>query len=147
MDYFRSCPISHVPVAVCRSVGIRTRGRTAASGRRYYFLAPATGSRRRTGDASSPLATRLKATTEGIFWLTTRANAGDTERACPSLPAVRNGVSLIRTKAAITVTQRIRNPAERRASQEVHLGGYAVGRIRELVRNDHTHPRISQASH
>ena len=25
-----SCPISHVPVAVCRSVGIRTRGRTAA---------------------------------------------------------------------------------------------------------------------
>jgi hypothetical protein len=60
---------------------------------------------------------------------------------------VRNGISLIRTKAAITATQRFRNPAERRASQEVHLGGYAVGRIRELVRNDHTHPRISQASH
>jgi hypothetical protein len=60
---------------------------------------------------------------------------------------VRNGISLIRTKAAITVTQRIRNAAEGRASQEVHLGGYAVGRIREVVRNDHTHPRISQASH
>ena len=28
--YLRRCPISHVPVAVCRSVGIRTRGRTAA---------------------------------------------------------------------------------------------------------------------
>src|ERR1700745_891107 len=28
--YVRNCPISHVPVAVCRSVGIRTRGRTAA---------------------------------------------------------------------------------------------------------------------
>ena len=27
---FANCPISHVPVAVCRSVGIRTRGRTAA---------------------------------------------------------------------------------------------------------------------
>ena len=27
---FPNCPISHVPVAVCRSVGIRTRGRTAA---------------------------------------------------------------------------------------------------------------------
>jgi hypothetical protein len=79
--------------------------------------------------------------------MTTGANAGDTERACPSLPAVRNGISLIRTKAAITVTQRFRKLAERRASQEVHLGGYAVGRIRELVRNDHTHPRISQASH
>ena len=34
--------------------------------------------------------------------LTAGANAGDTERACPSLPAVRNGISLIRTKAAIT---------------------------------------------
>jgi hypothetical protein len=30
MHYVRNCPISHVPVAVCRSVGIRTRGRTAA---------------------------------------------------------------------------------------------------------------------
>jgi hypothetical protein len=28
--YFHLCPNSHVPVAVCRSVGIRTRGRTAA---------------------------------------------------------------------------------------------------------------------
>ena len=28
--YVRDRPISHVPVAVCRSVGIRTRGRTAA---------------------------------------------------------------------------------------------------------------------
>ncbi len=27
---FAPCPISHVPVAACRSVGIRTRGRTAA---------------------------------------------------------------------------------------------------------------------
>ena len=30
--YLRSCPISHVPVVVCQSVGIRTRGRTAAKG-------------------------------------------------------------------------------------------------------------------
>ena len=29
-DYVPHRPISHVPVAVCRSVGIRTRGRTAA---------------------------------------------------------------------------------------------------------------------
>src|SRR5260370_42638517 len=32
--YLQSCPISHVPVVVCQSVGIRTRGRTAAKGRR-----------------------------------------------------------------------------------------------------------------
>src|SRR3981189_224540 len=30
--YFHACPISHVPVVVCQSVGIRTRGRTAAKG-------------------------------------------------------------------------------------------------------------------
>ena len=30
--YLWSCPISHVPVVVCQSVGIRTRGRTAAKG-------------------------------------------------------------------------------------------------------------------
>ena len=31
-SYFHACPISHVPVVVCQSVGIRTRGRTAAKG-------------------------------------------------------------------------------------------------------------------
>src|SRR6202166_3594080 len=82
-----------------------------------------------TGIASSPLATRLKATTEGLFWFATGANAGDTERACPSLPAVRNGISLIRTKAAITVTQQVAHAAQPYASQEIHLGGYAAGRI------------------
>src|SRR5580704_4880268 len=83
-----------------------------------------------TGIARSQQAPRRKSTTEGLLWFATGANAGDTERACPSLPAVRNGISLIRTKAAITATQRFRKLAERRASQEVHLGGYAVGRIR-----------------
>src|SRR5580704_8195819 len=115
--------------------------------KKLYFLAPATGSRRRTGDASSPLATRLKATTEGLFWMTAGVNAGDTERACPSLPAVRNGISLIRTKAAITATPALRTVAEPRPSQEVHLGGYAASRIEELGRDDHTHPRISKASY
>ena len=82
------------------------------------------------------------------FLRTTGANAGDTERVYPSLPAVRNGVSLIRTKAAITATQQfqaiLRNAARRRRFTP---GGHAVGRIRELVRHDHTHPRISQAAH
>ena len=101
--------------------------------KKVYFLAPATGSRRRTGNASSPLATRLKATTEGLFWFAAGANAGDTERACPSLPAVRNGISLIRTKAAIAAMQGGSAPAELRASQEVHLGGYAASRIGSWV--------------
>jgi ornithine decarboxylase len=46
---------------------------------------------------------------------------------------VRNGISLIRTKAAITAAQLIPHGAEPHASQEVHLGGYAVGRIGSSV--------------
>jgi hypothetical protein len=49
--------------------------------------------------------------------VTAGANAGDTERACPSLPAVRNGISLIRTKAEITVTAVLRKSAGPRPSQ------------------------------
>ena len=68
--------------------------------KRLYFLAPATGSRRRNRRTRSQRGTRLKATTEGLFWYC-RRQCRDTEKACPSLPAVRNGISLIRTKAAI----------------------------------------------
>jgi hypothetical protein len=70
--YVAHCPISHVPVAVCRSVGIRTRGRTAARSeiarsevvetnrsRSFELRNHLTGSRRRnrrtplsTGDAA-----------------------------------------------------------------------------------------------
>jgi ornithine decarboxylase len=46
---------------------------------------------------------------------------------------VRNGISLIRTKAAITAAQLIPHGAEPHVSQEVHLGGYAVGRIGSSV--------------
>jgi ornithine decarboxylase len=46
---------------------------------------------------------------------------------------VRNGISLIRTKAAITAAKAFRNGAEQRLSQEVHLGGYAASRIGSSV--------------
>src|SRR3979411_749563 len=81
--YLQSCPISHVPVVVCQSVGIRTRGRTAAKGRRTEgrsshqdlrgqhlsqemplkvssLLATVTGSRRRNGATRSQRGARLK---------------------------------------------------------------------------------------
>ena len=74
----------------------RLRKRTATS----LLPRPAAGGE--TGAPRSPRGTRLKATTERAFLVTAGANAGDTEKACPSLPAVRNGISLIRTKAAIT---------------------------------------------
>ena len=38
--YLPPCPISHVPVAACRSVGIRTRGRTAARGPKSRGTSP-----------------------------------------------------------------------------------------------------------
>lgn len=124
--YLRSCPISHVPVVVCQSVGIRTRGRTAAKGRRSrgsldnpskrsfsskrycerpaslsrdalmkatLLFATVTGSRRRTGAPRSQRGTRLKATTERAFLVSTGipTPARATEKACPSLPGVRAG--------------------------------------------------------
>jgi ornithine decarboxylase len=45
---------------------------------------------------------------------------------------VRNGISLIRTKAAITATRSAFAPAEVRVSQEVHLGGYAADGLGSL---------------
>lgn len=118
--YLRTCPISHVPVVVCQSVGIRTRGRTAAKGRRSrgslenlfwrycgrpaslsrdalmkatLLFATVTGSRRRTGAPRSQRGTRLKATTERAFLVSTGSPtpARATEKACPSLPGVRAG--------------------------------------------------------
>src|SRR5580698_2031717 len=72
------------------------------------------------------------------------ANAGDTERACPSLPAVRNGVSLIRTKAAIAWRDEFRIPRSRVRHRRFTLGGNAAGRIEELGPDDRTHPRIPE---
>src|SRR5437868_14953787 len=57
-SYFRSCPISHVPVVVCQSVGIRTRGRTAAKGMKnrgsLQFGRPASLSRDAVEGFSTP---------------------------------------------------------------------------------------------
>ena len=69
-SYFANCPISHVPVAACRLVGIRTRGRTAAWGRDLASstMQPAAGGE--TGAPRAQRGTRLKATTERAFLVT-----------------------------------------------------------------------------
>lgn len=81
-SYLTPCPISHVPVAACRLVGIRTRGRTAARSLRVdrrkvgnlrwrprfrpdSNIKPAAGGE--TGEPRSPRGTQLKATTERAF--------------------------------------------------------------------------------
>src|SRR5205085_9741149 len=67
---FANCPISHVPVAACRLVGIRTRGRTAAWGRDLASstMQPAAGGE--TGAPRAQRGTQLKATTERAFLAT-----------------------------------------------------------------------------
>ncbi len=125
--YLRTCPISHVPVVVCQSVGIRTRGRTAAKGRRTEgrssqmlegqhlsqevplkvspLLATVTGSRRRTGAPRSQRGTRLKATTDRAFLVSAGfpPAGANTEEACPSLPGERAGILPNQSTAAQSV--------------------------------------------
>ncbi len=81
---YRSCPISHVPVAACRLVGIRpTAGQPPGvlkdrwlrgwipsgrhpGGNTGPRQQPAAGGE--TGEPRSPRGTQLKATTNGLFW-------------------------------------------------------------------------------
>ena len=83
-----------------------------------------------TGIARSPRATRLKATTEGLFWIDCRRQcrghrkglsffASSAERDLPHPDQGSNHGDA--TRSAI---------AELHVSQEVHLGGYAASRIR-----------------
>src|ERR1700730_91945 len=100
---FEPCPISHVPVAVCRSVGIRTRGRTAA---RSEIAMIARSSDRLSSETldRQPEAKPahlvlhegrgLKQRRSGLFWSlpVLHRPARATEEACSSLPGVRIGV-------------------------------------------------------
>ncbi len=110
----KPCPISHVPVAACWSVGIRTRGRTAArdsgslSGDGYPRgkdpgdeprpeQRPAAGGE--TGEPRSPRGTQLKATTDRAFLV----SAGFQIRRLKRLVHLARravGVSPFQTKAA-----------------------------------------------
>src|SRR5215471_13005646 len=65
--YLSLCPISHVPVVVCRLAGIRTRGRSTAAQQ------PAAG-----GEPANPAkrGTRLKATTDRAFSSLPASKAG-----------------------------------------------------------------------
>ncbi len=101
-------PNSHVPVAACRSVGIRTRGRTAARSWRTDgggWISPqitppgspqgscSPNSDRqpeaKPANPESPRGTQLKATTERAFFGLAGPPKTSTEEACPSLPGVR----------------------------------------------------------
>ena len=84
MLVYRPCPISHVPVAACRLVGIRpTAGQPPGvlkdrwstgwipsgrhpGGNTGPRQQPAAGGE--TGEPRSPRGTQLKATTNGLFW-------------------------------------------------------------------------------
>ncbi|MFM2443235.1 MAG: hypothetical protein RJB09_421 [Pseudomonadota bacterium] len=80
--YVAPCPISHVPVVVCRLAGIRTRGRSLVSKK------PAAGANRRT----PPNGGRdLKQRRTGLFRLCRPSKGRRTEEACLSCRACGAG--------------------------------------------------------
>ena len=87
--YVAPCPISHVPVVVCRLAGIRTRGRSLVSKK------PAAGANRRT----PPNGGRdLKQRRTGLFRLCWPPKPTH-RRGLSILPHVRRGAHPIQTKA------------------------------------------------
>lgn len=81
--YLRLCPISHVPVVVCRSAGIRTRGRSTVG------IKPAAGGE--TGEPRLSEGSRLKATTDRAFSSLSTLQRSAYRRGLSFLPGVRKG--------------------------------------------------------
>ena len=85
-------PNTHVPVVVCRSAGIWTRGQLTAPGR------PAAG-----GEPANPAkrGTRLEATTDRAFLVSAGPPKVGAQRGLSILPGVRTGDFLVQTMALI----------------------------------------------
>ena len=85
-------PNTHVPVVVCRSAGIWTRGQLTAPGR------PAAG-----GEPANPAqrGTRLEATTDRAFLVSAGPPKVGAQRGLSFLPGVRTGHFLVQTMALI----------------------------------------------
>ena len=85
-------PNTHVPVVVCRSAGIWTRGQSTALGR------PAAG-----GEPANPAqrGTRLEATTDRAFLVSAGPPKVGVQRGLSILPGVRTGSLLVQTMALI----------------------------------------------
>jgi hypothetical protein len=85
-------PNTHVPVVVCRSAGIWTRGQSTALGR------PAAG-----GEPANPAkrGTRLEATTDRAFLVSAGPPKVGVQRGLSILPGVRTGHFLVQTMALI----------------------------------------------
>src|SRR5437868_242146 len=87
-------------------------------------LATVTGSRRRTGAPRSQRGTRLKATTDRAFLVSTGIPppARATEKACPSLPGERAGNSPNQSTAAqFGLSSRLRRVSIMRLRQSAHV--------------------------
>jgi len=83
--YLRSRPLSHVPVVVCRSMGIRTRGRSTIG------IKPAAGGE--TGEPRLSEGSRLKATTDRAFSSLSTLQRSAYRRGLSFLPGVRKGIN------------------------------------------------------
>src|SRR5580692_949122 len=84
MDYLCACPISHVPVVVCRLAGIRTRGRLTAGKDRQPEAnrrTPPNGGR------------DLKQRRTGLFWSLLALQRSAPKEACLSCRACGRDIS------------------------------------------------------
>src|SRR6202008_5195472 len=94
------------------------------------LLATVTGSRRRTGVPRSQRGTRLKATTDRAFLVSTGSPtpARATEKACPSLPGERAGKFPNQSTAA-------QSGSEFEASSRLHRAATATALTTEIILN------------
>src|SRR5262245_11122401 len=136
------CPNSHVPVAVCRSVGIRTRGRVAARGKSSSLLSSHRDRQPEAKPAQPDLIGRrgLKQRRSGLFWDCLREYVVH-QIGCSSFAGLaERELSLIRTKAAIECdARRVRagvaggSPFRRHCRRSGGAGGMTA-RIREFLK-------------
>src|SRR5436305_7535853 len=111
------------------------------------LLATVTGSRRRTGAPRSQRGTRLKATTDRAFLVSTGIPppARATEKACPSLPGVRAGCSSQPIHGS-TVGLSFKAPPRlhRAARQGIHVRHQFLSGPRRAVREGAMTERIQE---
>src|SRR5262245_45232836 len=136
------CPNSHVPVAVCRSVGIRTRGRVAARGKSGSLFSSHRDRQPEAKPAQPDLIGRrgLKQRRSGLFWYCRRECRGHRRGLSIFAGRAERDLSLIRTKAAIECdARRVRagvaggSPFRRHCRRSGGAGGMTA-RIREFLK-------------
>ena len=143
---YRPCPISHVPVAACRLVGIRsTAGQPPgvlkdrwSQGVDPYGRHPGGDTRPQqqpaaggeTGEPRSPRGTQLKATTNGLFWSRRLLQRPAPKRLVYPCPACGWGSPIQSTAASGCSAPADRFASPKREAEAMHRPLTPTARIR-----------------